>query len=163
MLSTDTDTEADAEAGTDGVGGSRGSAMMDASVLHLSPEGLHRNPAYSQAIAVSGDVTTVYIGGQNAVDEDGNIVGGGDLRAQSLRAIQNVQAAVAAAGGGLEHVIKWNVLVVAGQPIQSGFEAFVEMWPAGVDPPIVTFAFVSGLAHPDFLVEIEALAIIPRG
>jgi enamine deaminase RidA (YjgF/YER057c/UK114 family) len=136
---------------------------METTVTHLSPEGLHKNPAYSQAIAVSGPVTTVYVGGQDAVDAEGNIVGRGDLKAQSLRAIQNVQAAVAAAGGGLEHVIKWNVFVVEGQPIQSGFEAFVEMWPAGAAPPLVTFAFVSGLAHPDFLVEIEAVAVIPRG
>ena len=136
---------------------------MEESVLHLNPEGLHKNPAYSQAIAVSGPVTTVYVGGQDAVDADGNIVGRGDLKAQSLRAIRNVQAAVAAAGGGLEHVIKWNVLLVEGQPVQSGFEAFVEMWPADAAPPVVTFAFVRGLAHPDFLVEIEAVAVIPSG
>jgi enamine deaminase RidA (YjgF/YER057c/UK114 family) len=136
---------------------------MEARILHLQPEGLHKNPAYSQAVAVSGPVTTVYVGGQDAVDAEGNVVGAGDLKAQSRQALRNVQAAVAAAGGGLEHVIKWSILLVDGQPIQSGFEAFVEMWPAHAAPPIVTVAFVSGLGHPDFLVEIEAVAVIPLG
>jgi enamine deaminase RidA (YjgF/YER057c/UK114 family) len=134
---------------------------METSVMHLNPEGLHKNPAYSQAIAVSGPVTTVYVGGQDAVDADGNVVGVGDLKAQSRQALRNVQTAVTAAGGTLEHVIKWNVLLVEGQLVQSGFEAFVEMWPAGAAPPVVTVAFVSGLGHPHFLVEIEAVAVIP--
>jgi enamine deaminase RidA (YjgF/YER057c/UK114 family) len=136
---------------------------MEAGVLHLQPEGLHKNPAYSQAVAVSGPVTTVYVGGQDAVDADGKVVGAGDLKAQSRQALRNVQAAVVAAGGRLEHVIKWNVLLVEGQSVQSGFEAFVEMWPADAAPPVVTVAFVSGLGHPDFLVEIEAVAVIPLG
>ncbi len=136
---------------------------METHITHLNPEGLHKNPAYSQAIAVSGPVTTVYVGGQDAVDADGNVVGRGDLKAQSLQALRNAQAAVTAAGGRLENVVKWNVLLVAGQRVQPGFEAFVEMWPAGAAPPVVTVAFVSGLGHPDFLVEIEAIAVIPRG
>jgi enamine deaminase RidA (YjgF/YER057c/UK114 family) len=136
---------------------------MEACILHLQPEGLHRNPAYSQAVAVSGPVTTVYVGGQDAVDADGNVVGAGDLKAQSLQALRNVRTAVVAAGGGLEHVIKWNVLLVEGQPVQAGFEAFVEMWPADAAPPVVTVAFVVGLGRPDFLVEIEAVAVIPLG
>lgn len=136
---------------------------MEANVTHLNPESMHANPAYSQAIAVSGPVTTVYVGGQDAVDADGNIVGRGDLKAQSLQALRNVEAAVAAAGGTLENVVKWGVLLVEGQSARSGFQAFAEIWPAGAAPPIVTAAFVSGLGHPDFLVEIEAVAVIPNG
>src|SRR5262249_53055464 len=48
-------------------------------VTHLNPEGLHRNPAYSQVVTVTGPVTTVYVGGQNAVTATGEIVGKGDL------------------------------------------------------------------------------------
>lgn len=134
---------------------------MEASIEHLSPDGLHKNPAYSQAVAVAGSVKTVYVGGQNAVDSDGNLVGKGDLRTQSVRALRNVEAAVIAAGGRLDNVVKWNVLIVQGQPIPAGFEAFQEVWPAGAKPPVVTVAMVAGLGNPDFLVEIEAVAIIP--
>ena len=47
-------------------------------VHHLNPPTLHRNPAYSQAVAVSGGARTIYVGGQNAVDASGAIVGKGD-------------------------------------------------------------------------------------
>jgi enamine deaminase RidA (YjgF/YER057c/UK114 family) len=134
---------------------------VKASIEHLSPAGLHKNPAYSQAVAVAGTIKTVYVGGQNAVDSEGNLVGKGDLKAQSVRALRNVQAAVTEAGGRLEHVVKWNVFVVQGQPIPPGFEAFTEVWPAGAEPPAVTVAIVSGLGNPDYLVEIEAIAVIP--
>lgn len=134
---------------------------MDASVEHLNPEHLHRSPAYSQAVAVSGNAKTVYVGGQNAVDAEGKLVGAADLKAQSVRAIKNVELAVIEAGGRLENVVKWNVFIVEGQPIPLGFEAFLETWPAGEEPPVVTVAIVAGLGNPDYLVEIEAVAIIP--
>jgi enamine deaminase RidA (YjgF/YER057c/UK114 family) len=134
---------------------------VEASIEHLNPGGLHKNPAYSQAVAVAGPVKTVYVGGQNAVDAEGNLVGRGDLKAQSVRALRNVEAAVIEAGGRLDHVVKWNVFIVQGQPIPPGFEAFREVWPAGAEPPVVTVAMVGGLGNPDYLVEIEAIAVIP--
>jgi enamine deaminase RidA (YjgF/YER057c/UK114 family) len=134
---------------------------VEASITHLNPDGLHKNPAYSQAVVVAGPAKTVYVGGQNAVDAHGNVVGKGDIKAQSAQAIRNIEAAVVAAGGSLEHVIKWTVYLVEGQPFQPGFEAFVEAWPVGSEPPIVTAAVVSALAAPDFLVEIDAIAVIP--
>ena len=134
---------------------------MEASIEHLNPEGLHKNPAYSQAVAVTGPVKTVYVGGQNAVDSEGTLIGKDDLKAQSVRALRNVEAAVAEAGGRLDNVVKWTVFIVQGQPIPAGFEAFMEVWPVGAKPPVVTVAIVDGLGNPDFLVEIEAIAVIP--
>lgn len=136
---------------------------MQGSVQHLNPDGLHKNPAYSQAIVVTGNVKTVYVGGQNAVDSSGTVVGKGDIKAQTEQVLRNVEAALAAAGAGLEHVIKWNVLIVEGQPLLPGFEAFQSAWGDRPNPPIVTAAFVAGLAVPDFLVEIDAIAIVPQG
>lgn len=134
---------------------------MDTNVTHLNPDGLHNSPAYSQGVVVTGPARTVYVGGQNAVDARGNVVGKGDIKAQSAQAISNIEAVVTAAGGRLEHLVKWTVFVVEGQPFQPGFEAFTEAWPAGSEPPIVTAAVVSALAAPDFLVEIDAIAVIP--
>jgi enamine deaminase RidA (YjgF/YER057c/UK114 family) len=73
-----------------------------------------------------------------------------------------VETALAAAGAGLEHVIMWNVLIVEGQPLLPGFEAFQSAWDDRPNPPIVTAMFVAGLAAPDFLVEIDAIAIVPQ-
>lgn len=134
---------------------------MTPTVQHLNPEGLHKNPAYSQAVATTGNVKTVYVGGQNSVDAQGNVVGKGDLKAQSAQAIRNVQTALSAGGARLEHVIKWNVYIVQGQPLAPGFEAFQSAWGNRPNPPAVSVMFVAGLAHPDFLVEIDAIAAVP--
>jgi enamine deaminase RidA (YjgF/YER057c/UK114 family) len=131
-------------------------------VEHLRPDGLHKNPAFTNVVAVSGAVKTVYVGGQDAVDASGAIVGQGDIRAQTEQIIKNVRTALAAAGAGLEHVIKWNIYIVQGQPLQPGFEVFQREWGDRPNPPAVTFAYVAALAHPDFLAEIDAVAVVPQ-
>jgi enamine deaminase RidA (YjgF/YER057c/UK114 family) len=138
-------------------------AATPGSVQHLNPETLHHNPAFTQAVAVSGAVKTVYVGGQNAVDTSGKIVGLGDIAAQTEQVMQNIQAALAAGGASLEHVIKWNIYLVQGQPLQPGFEVFQRVWNRRSNPPAITSAFVAGLAHPDFLIEIDSIAIVPLG
>ena len=96
--------------------------MMHGNVQHLNPPGLHKNPAYSQAVVVSGGATTIYVGGQNAVDASGNIVGKGDLRVQTEKTLRNVETALAAGGAELQHVVKWNVYVLHGQSARAGFK-----------------------------------------
>jgi enamine deaminase RidA (YjgF/YER057c/UK114 family) len=73
-----------------------------------------------------------------------------------------VRAALAAGGAGPERIIKWNIYVVEGQPLQAGFAAFQNAWPQTPNPPAITVVFVSGLAHPDFLVEMDAIAVVPQ-
>jgi len=139
-----------------------GNTAMKGSVQHLNPDGLHKNPAYSQAVVVAGNAKTIYVGGQNAVDASGQVVGKGDLEAQSEHALRNVEIALAAGGAKLEHVVKWNVYIVHGQQPQPGFEAFRKVWGRRPNPPLVTVVFVAGLANPDFLVEIDAIAVVPE-
>ncbi len=131
-------------------------------VQYVNPDTLHKNPAFSNVIVVSGAVKTVYVGGQDAVDASGNIVGKGDIRAQTEQVLKNLQAALAAGGAGLEHVIKWNLYVVQGQPLQEGFEVFQRFWGRRPNPPAISMAFVAGLAHPDFLLEMDAIAVVPQ-
>jgi len=136
-------------------------STIPGSVQHLNPETMHHNPAFSQAVAVSGAVKTVYIGGQNAVDVSGAIVGQGDIAAQTEQVMRNLQAALAAGGASLEHVIKWNLYLVQGQPLQPGFAVFQKVWNRRPNPPAITMAFVAGLANPDFLIEMDAIAVVP--
>jgi enamine deaminase RidA (YjgF/YER057c/UK114 family) len=139
----------------------RGSTEGDGRVEFLNPDGLHRNPAFSNVAVVSGAVRTIYVGGQDAVDADGNVVGVGDLAAQTEQVLRNLRAALAAAGAGPEHVVKWTVLIVDGQDFASGYAAFQRVWGTPPDPPVITAAVVKGLAHPDFLVEMDAIAVVP--
>lgn len=132
-----------------------------ARVEHLNPEQLPQHPAFTNVVAVTGSAKTVYVGGQNAVTASGDIVGRGDIAAQTEQVFRNLEAALAAAGARLEHVIKWNIHVVEGQPLQPAFEVFQRVWGARSAPPLITLAVVSGLAHPDFLLELDAVAVVP--
>jgi enamine deaminase RidA (YjgF/YER057c/UK114 family) len=136
--------------------------IMHANIQHLNPAGLHKHPAYTQAVVVSGNVRTIYVGGQNAVDASGNLVGKGDIRAQTEKALRNIETALVTAGGGLQHVVKWNVYIVHGQSAQAGFEAFQKVWGQRGNPPVISGIFVAALAQPDFLVEIDAIAVVPE-
>ena len=136
-------------------------AAAPGSVEHLNPETLHHNPAFTQAVAVSGAVKTVYVGGQNAVDASGAIIGKGDIGAQTEQVMHNIQAALAASGAGLEHVIKWNLYLVQGQPLEPGFAVFQRVWNRRPNPPAISMMRVAGLANPDFLLEIDAIAVVP--
>jgi enamine deaminase RidA (YjgF/YER057c/UK114 family) len=131
-------------------------------VQFINPDALNKNPAFSNVIVVTGSVKTVYVGGQDAVDASGNIIGKGDLKAQTEQVLKNIQAALAAGGAEIEHVIKWNLYVLQGQPLQPGFEVFQKFWGNRPNPPAITMAFVAGLANPDFLVEMDAIAVVPE-
>ena len=130
-------------------------------VQHINPANLSKNPAFTQVIAVSGNIKTVYVGGQNSVDASGSIVGKGDLRVQVEQVLSNLQAALGAAGAELHHVVKWNLYVLQGQDLRTGFEVFQRVWGNRPNPPAITGVFVAGLARPDLLLEMDAIAVVP--
>ena len=138
------------------------STTKKGNVQYLNPDGLPKNPAFTNVVTVTGPVKTIYIGGQDAVDASGTIVGKGDLKAQTEQILKNIQAALAAAGAQPEHVVKWTIYVVQGQSVQDGFAAFQSVWGNPPNPPVITVAFVAGLGHPDFLAEIDAIAVVPE-
>jgi enamine deaminase RidA (YjgF/YER057c/UK114 family) len=61
----------------------------------LSPDGLVKNPAFSNVAVVSGQVRTIYVGGQDAVTSDGRIIGKGDIGAQTGQVYANIETALA--------------------------------------------------------------------
>jgi enamine deaminase RidA (YjgF/YER057c/UK114 family) len=133
----------------------------EGTVEHINPPGLLQSPAFSQVVTVTGPVRTVYVGGQNAVTAEGEMVGVGDVAAQTEQVMANVQTALAAGGADLGHVVRWTVYLVQGQDLGAGFAAFQRAWGDRSDPPLVTVAVVAGLAHPQALVEVEAMAVVP--
>ena len=111
---------------------------------------LNKNPAFTNVIVVTGPVRMVYVGGQDAVDASGTIIGKGDFKVQTEQVMKNIQAALAAGGAQLEHVIKWNLYVVHGQSLQVGFEVFQRVWGRRPNPPAITMAFVADWRIPTF-------------
>jgi enamine deaminase RidA (YjgF/YER057c/UK114 family) len=126
---------------------------------YLNPESLHSSPAFSQAIAVSGATRTIYIGGQNGVGPDGLVVGD-TLGEQTRQVLRNVRAILDEAGATPDDVIQWRIAAVDGHPIEEGFGAFQEEWPAVANPPTITLTVVSALGVPGAVVEIDAIAVL---
>jgi enamine deaminase RidA (YjgF/YER057c/UK114 family) len=131
------------------------------SVRYINPDSLNNNPAFTNVV-VEGTLKTVHIGGQDAINASGEIVGKGDSVAQTEQVLANVRAALEAGGARPEHIIKWNLYVVEGQPLEAGFAAFQNAWPETPNLPAITMAYVSGLVHPDFLVEMDAVTVVPQ-
>src|SRR5687768_7414268 len=131
-------------------------------VTYLSPDGLFKNPAYSQLVVTTGPMKTIYIGGQNATNVEGQVVGKGDIKAQATQAMSNLKIALKAGGASLSNVIKWNIYIVQGQDAKVAFQALQEDLKTMPHPPIVTGVYVAALAQPDFLLEMEAIAVVPE-
>ncbi len=140
----------------------KGANMSKAKVEYINPEGLNNNPAFTNVVTVSGAVKTVYVGGQDSIDASHQIVGKGDLKAQVEQVLKNLETALAAGGAKLEHVIKWNIYLVQGQSLQEGYAAFQQVAPKMPQPPTISMVFVAGLANPDFLIEMDAIAVVPE-
>jgi enamine deaminase RidA (YjgF/YER057c/UK114 family) len=131
-------------------------------VTYLTPDGLYKNPAYSQLVVTKGPMNTIYVGGQNATNKEGQIVGKGDIKAQAIQTLNNVKTALAAGGASLDNVIKWNIYIVAGQDSRVAFEALQEDLKKMPHPPIITGVYVAALGQPDFLLEMDAIAVVPE-
>jgi enamine deaminase RidA (YjgF/YER057c/UK114 family) len=131
------------------------------SIQRIRPEGLVVSPAFSHVAIVPPGATTIYVGGQNAVDADGSLVGAGDVAAQSARALQNAKTALAAAGATVGDVVHWTVLFVDGADLTAGYGAIASEL-ASDEPALVTAARVAGLGVPGALVEISAVAAVQR-
>jgi len=129
-------------------------------IEHINPPGMHSNPAFTQAILLPAGARTLIIGGQNAVDAQGQIVGRGDLAAQTAKALDNLQLCLKAAGGTLEQLVQVKIYLAGDVDLRPGFGAWMAVWGNRPNPPTVSGIRVHGLANPDFLVEIEALAVV---
>lgn len=132
-----------------------------ASIQRIRPQGLVSSPAFSHVAIVPPGATTIYVGGQNAVDANGALVGVGDVAVQSVRALENARTALAAAGATLADVVQWTVLFVDGVDLAAGYGAVASEL-ASDEPALVTAALVAGLGVPGALVEIGAVAAVMR-
>jgi enamine deaminase RidA (YjgF/YER057c/UK114 family) len=115
-------------------------------------------PGYAQAVKVSGAQTILYIAGQVAYDDDGTATHAGDFKAQARAALQALKAQVEAGGGTMRNIVKVNTYLTDIRhradygPIREEF--------FGKKMPASTLVAVAALAQPEFLIEIEAVAVL---
>lgn len=113
---------------------------------------------YSRAVRV-GNV--VHVSGTTATDEQGNVVGAGDVYAQTAYIIQKIERALKQAGASLADVVRTRIYVTDVNRWEAAARAHAEFF--GDIRPANTLIEVSALVGPEYLVEMEAEAMIAQG
>jgi enamine deaminase RidA (YjgF/YER057c/UK114 family) len=124
----------------------------------LTPDSLAPGRGYSHGVTVSGGHTT-WTAGQVAFDTDGNLVGEGDIVAQTRRVFENLSAVLAEAGATWSDVVKLNYFVTD----MSRVEEIRGVRNEFLDPdrlPASTLVQVAGLVRPELLIEVEAIVVV---
>jgi enamine deaminase RidA (YjgF/YER057c/UK114 family) len=124
-------------------------------IERIQPAGMAKPAAYSQVVRVGN---TVYVAGQTSTNEQGQLVGVGDIRAQAVQVYENLKKALAAVDGTLENLVKITVYVTDARYRDAVAEVRTEY--LGGTVPASTLVVVAGLARPEFLLEIEGVAVV---
>lgn len=124
----------------------------------VSPD-LSTPRGYSHVVTASGKM--IFVAGQISVDKSGAVVGAGDLRAQTVQVLENVKAALAAAGATFADVVKQNTYVVNlnAEALPIIREVRGQYFPAE-NPPASTLVGVTALAMDGLLIEVEVVAVV---
>lgn len=118
--------------------------------------------AYSQAIKTNAE-SLMFIAGQVAVDFEGNVVGEGDVAAQVKQVYKNLAGVLEGVGASFQNVVEFTTYIVGRESFEpysrARSEVFAEVFPEADYPPN-TLLIISGLARPEFMVEIKAVAAL---
>ena len=120
--------------------------------------GLFDPATYSQAIKVTQAQTILFLSGQVAYTDDGGVAHRGDFKAQARGAYEAIRALVESQGGTLANVVKLTTYVTDMRHRMDLAAVREEFF--GKKGPASTLVEISALAHPDWMVEIEAIAVI---
>jgi 2-iminobutanoate/2-iminopropanoate deaminase len=120
--------------------------------------GVYDPPTYTQGIRVTGAQTILFLSGQVAYDKDGGVLHRGDFKAQAREAYRALKALVESSGGTMDSIVKLNTYVTDIRYRADLMPVRQEFFPRR--SPASTLVQVSALAHPDWLIEIEAIAAV---
>ena len=123
----------------------------------ITPKNVQRPIGYSHAIRCGN---TIYIAGQNALDEDGKLVGEGDVVAQTERSYENLKRVLEAAGASMSDVVQMRIYVL--NECLEGFKKTGEIRRKyfGRHFPAITLLVIDGLYESGTLIEVEAVAVV---
>ncbi len=145
--------------------GTQSVRARDGKPFHIfNPETMARPTAGYSQVAEVGEGKIVYIAGQAALDKSGNLVGKDDFRAQVQQVFENLRAAVEASGGDFNSIIKLNYYCAASvDPSQLPVVREVrDKHVNTANPPTSTFVFVQRLVRPEWLIEVDAVAVVKK-
>lgn len=115
-------------------------------------------PRYSQGILVTKPGTLLFIAGQTASDKDGNVVGKGDIEAQTHQVFRNLSAVLQEAGGSLDNLVM-TTTYITDRKYREGYNRVRTQY-YKKSSPTSTLVIITGLAHPDYLIEINGVAVL---
>jgi enamine deaminase RidA (YjgF/YER057c/UK114 family) len=148
-----------AAAGT-GSAEAQGQAQTPANLRFSNPPGLSSPPTYSHVVEVNGPNRTVYIAGQTGADAGGKVADG--FRAQAVQVMENIKTALASVGGGFEHVVKINSYLTNVEANAAEFREVRALYFTNKSAlPAATLVQVPRLASTAYLLEVEAIAVLP--
>jgi reactive intermediate/imine deaminase len=130
-------------------------------VRFIKSDTLPPAPGYSQAVEIRPGSRIIYIAGQVALDHSGKLVGEGDLGAQATQTFENLKAALQASGASFENVVKLNSYFVDMSQLPA-FREVRDKYVNTANPPASTAVQVGRLFREGFLVEVEAVAVVPE-
>src|SRR5215831_18157400 len=135
-------------------------AQTPSNLQFSNPPGMSKPPTYSHVVEVNGPHRTVYLAGQTGVDASGKVAEG--FRAQAVQVFENIKTALAAVGGGFEHIVKLNNYLTNIEANAPEFrEVHSSYFPNKSALPASTLVQVARLSNPAFLLEVEAVAVLP--
>jgi len=137
--------------------GGVGLAAQGAVIERMNPPGLSTPTGYSHVVSVRGG-RTIYIAGQVAFDAQGQLVGKGDLAAQTRQVFANLETALKASGATFANVVKTNYYLRDASQVAIVREIRSKYFTSEL--PASTLIEVPRLAQPDFLIEIEVVAVV---
>ena len=114
-------------------------------------------PRYTQGILTKPG-RVLFIAGQTAVDEKGNVVGKGNIEAQARQVFENIKAVLKEAGGSLDNLVK-TTTYITNIKHREGYSR-VRLNYYKKNSPTSTLVVVKGLAHKDYMIEIEGIAVL---
>jgi len=125
----------------------------------INPEMMAKPPGYTHVVEVV-EGKTIYIAGQVALDVSGSVVGRGDFRAQTWQVFENIKAALESVGATFKDVVKMSSYLVDISQLPV-FREVRDKYVNIENPPASTTVEVSRLFREEFLLEIEAVAVLP--
>ena len=130
-------------------------------MLRPATLGAPRGP-YSPGVLATRPTQVLYLAGQVPVDGEGSITGEGDIEMQARKVFGNIAAVLAEAGMDFSNVVKFTNYLVSPDYLPGLRAVRAELWPElfpDGDFPADTLLVVARLARPEFLIEIEAVAV----
>ena len=130
-----------------------------AKLSRINPEGVHKPFAgYSHVVTAEGAQKLVFCAGQVPADPDGKVLPPDDFEAQTKMVMRNLTRALAAGGAKLSDVTKVTIYICNQHDVPKA-RGILETYFDG-NPPGSTLCVLRGLANPNFLLEIEAIAAV---